>query len=125
LYGGWDDHYGFQLYHSDPSGNYFGWKAHCIGANHQTATGILKQDYREDMSLHDATGLALKILSKTIETSNLTSDKLEVATITRVDDGYGGKKVQLKLLKAADIEGLLKAHANMIAPEGPQSTLPS
>ena len=32
---GWDPHYGFQLYQSDPSGNYGGWKATCIGNNHQ------------------------------------------------------------------------------------------
>ena len=30
---GWDKHYGFQLYQSDPSGNYSGWKATCIGNN--------------------------------------------------------------------------------------------
>jgi 20S proteasome subunit alpha 3 len=75
LYGGWDAYHGFQLYHSDPSGNYFGWKAHCIGANNQTATGILKQDYKEEITLDEACGLALKILSKTIETSTLTSEK--------------------------------------------------
>jgi len=33
LYMGWDAHHGFQLYQSDPSGNYGGWKAACIGAN--------------------------------------------------------------------------------------------
>jgi len=33
LYMGWDQHYGFQLYQSDPSGNYGGWKATCIGNN--------------------------------------------------------------------------------------------
>jgi len=33
LYMGWDAHYGFQLYQSDPSGNYCGWKATCIGTN--------------------------------------------------------------------------------------------
>lgn len=33
LYMGWDSHYGFQLYQSDPSGNYCGWKATCIGTN--------------------------------------------------------------------------------------------
>ena len=32
---GWDPHFGFQLYQSDPSGNYGGWKATCIGNNHQ------------------------------------------------------------------------------------------
>lgn len=30
---GWDKHYGYQLYQSDPSGNYGGWKATCIGNN--------------------------------------------------------------------------------------------
>ena len=35
LYAGWDRHHGFQLYHSDPSGNYAGWRATCIGANDQ------------------------------------------------------------------------------------------
>lgn len=33
LYIGHDPLHGFQLYHSDPSGNYSGWKATCIGAN--------------------------------------------------------------------------------------------
>lgn len=35
LYMGWDQHFGYQLYQSDPSGNYTGWKATCIGNNHQ------------------------------------------------------------------------------------------
>jgi hypothetical protein len=35
LYAGWDQHFGYQLYQSDPSGNYTGWKATCIGNNHQ------------------------------------------------------------------------------------------
>src|SRR6218665_3594639 len=33
LYMGWDKHYNYQLYQSDPSGNYGGWKATCIGNN--------------------------------------------------------------------------------------------
>eukprot|EP00158_Paraphelidium_tribonemae_P004037 Partr_v1_DN26529_c2_g1_i5_m4053 putative The proteasome is a multicatalytic proteinase complex which is characterized by its ability to cleave peptides with Arg, Phe, Tyr, Leu, and Glu adjacent to the leaving group at neutral or slightly basic pH. The proteasome has an ATP-dependent proteolytic activity (By similarity) len=75
LYAGWDKHYGFQLYHSDPSGNYFGWKAHCIGSNNSSAQSILKQDYKEDIQMKDAIALAVKILNKTMETTNLTSDK--------------------------------------------------
>lgn len=35
LYAGWDRHHRFQLYHSDPSGNYGGWKAYAIGAHSQ------------------------------------------------------------------------------------------
>ena len=38
LYMGWDQHYGYQLYQSDPSGNYTGWKATCIGNNHQVSS---------------------------------------------------------------------------------------
>lgn len=36
LYVGYDELYGFQLYQSDPSGNYSGWKATAIGANNGT-----------------------------------------------------------------------------------------
>jgi 20S proteasome subunit alpha 3 len=35
LYAGWDRYHGFQLYLSDPSGNYGGWKATAIGQNNQ------------------------------------------------------------------------------------------
>ena len=31
MFSGWDKHFGFQLYQSDPSGNYGGWKATAIG----------------------------------------------------------------------------------------------
>ena len=44
LYMGWDPHYGFQLYQSDPSGNYGGWKATCIGNNHQVTEYIVCGD---------------------------------------------------------------------------------
>ena len=43
LIAGWDVHHGFQLYQSDPSGNYGGWKATAIGANNQAAQSILRQ----------------------------------------------------------------------------------
>ena len=42
---------GFQLYQSDPSGNYGSWKATAIGGNHQAATNILKQDYKDEITL--------------------------------------------------------------------------
>ena len=61
LYAGWDAHYGFQLYNSDPSGNYGGWKAHAVGANNQAAQGILKTDYSEDITTDAALKLAVKV----------------------------------------------------------------
>lgn len=56
-----DDTNGFQLYQSDPSGNYGGWKATAIGANHQGAQNILKQDYKEEITLEEATKLIIKV----------------------------------------------------------------
>jgi 20S proteasome subunit alpha 3 len=78
LYMGWDKHYGFQLYQSDPSGNYGGWKATCIGNNSAAAVSILKQEYKEgETTIKDALNLTIKVLSKTLDTTKLTSDKRE------------------------------------------------
>lgn len=55
LYAGWDEHYGFQLYQSDPSGNYGGWKAVAIGAGHQAAQNLLKTEYKEDTKVGQGT----------------------------------------------------------------------
>jgi 20S proteasome subunit alpha 3 len=77
LYAGYDSHFGFQLYHSDPSGNYSGWKATCIGANNGAATSMLKSDYKEDeeLKLEDAKALAIKVLAKTMDATTLTAEK--------------------------------------------------
>lgn len=77
LYAGHDPHHRFQLYHSDPSGNYSGWKATCIGSNNGTATSLLKQDYKDGMGIREAMGLAVKVLSKTMDATTLDSEKRE------------------------------------------------
>lgn len=77
LFAGHDPHHSFQLYASDPSGNYSGWKATCIGANNSTAQSLLRQDYRDDVGLDEAIGLALKVLSKTMDSTSLDSEKRE------------------------------------------------
>lgn len=66
-----DDTNGFQLYQSDPSGNYGGWQATAIGANHQGAQNILKQDYKEDITLEEATNLIIKVLTLSLPPSHL------------------------------------------------------
>lgn len=75
LFAGHDPHHAFQLYASDPSGNYSGWKATCIGANNSTAQSLLRQDYRDDIGLDESLGLALKVLSKTMDSTTLDSEK--------------------------------------------------
>lgn len=75
LYAGWDEHNGFQLYHSDPSGNYGGWKATAIGANAQAAQSILKQEWKEGLTTKEALMLAIKVMSKTMDSTSLTSER--------------------------------------------------
>ena len=113
LYAGWDSQHGFQLYHSDPSGNYGGWKAQAIGANNQAAKSLLKSDYADDMSIDDALQLSVKVLSKTMDTTTPSVDKMEFTVVTR-ENG----KVVHKSLSTAETEKLLADVAAANADEG-------
>lgn len=104
LYAGYDDRYQFQLFTSNPSGNYSGWKATSIGANNLAAQTLLKKDYKDDMLLKDACELAIKVLSKTVDSSNLNSEKLEFATLS-----LGKDAVVRKIWKDEEIDVLIKA----------------
>lgn len=104
IYAGWDPLYGFQLYQSNPSGNYGGWKATSVGANNATAQTLLKQDYKDDCTLQEAGELAMKVLSKTMDATTLTSEKVEFATVGKDKEG----KVYCHLWKPAEIDLLLK-----------------
>jgi len=103
LYAGWDKHYGFQLYQSDPSGNYGGWKATCIGNNSNAAISLLKQDYKEEITLQEAKAMVVKILSKTLDTTKLSPEKLEIATLTRENT-----KTKMTILKQDEMKGLIE-----------------
>ncbi|KAI5949505.1 PRE9 [Candida theae] len=105
LYAGWDDRYQYQLYTSNPSGNFSGWKATSIGANNAAAQTLLKKDYKEDLTLKEACELAIKVLSKTMDASNLNSEKLEFATLSLGKDG----KVLRKIWSDKDIDALIQA----------------
>jgi hypothetical protein len=100
-----DNKFGFQLYQSDPSGNFSGWKAAAAGANHQAASNILKTDYVDGCSLEEAIKLILHVMAKTMD-SALSTDKVELATLTR-DAASGSMRYtiyeseQLKPLLAA------------------------
>ncbi|ESO10745.1 hypothetical protein HELRODRAFT_185272 [Helobdella robusta] len=106
LYMGWDHQYGFQLYQSDPSGNYGGWRASCIGNNSSVAISMLKQDYKDgETNLNQALDLCIKVLVKTLDTNKLTADKVEIATLTRSND-----KTRIRILKCSELEQLIKKY---------------
>jgi 20S proteasome subunit alpha 3 len=110
LYAGWDAQFGLQLYQSDPSGNYSGWKATCIGNNSTSALSLLKQEYKEELALPDALALAIRVLSKTIETSKLTVDKVEMATVSRVEVTPGVWRTRVHMLGIEELDALITAH---------------
>ncbi|XP_035657658.1 proteasome subunit alpha type-4 [Branchiostoma floridae] len=111
LYIGWDKHYGFQLYQSDPSGNYGGWKATCIGNNSAAAVSMLKQEYKiDEMTMQDALQLAIKVVSKTLDVSKLTPEKVELATLTRENN-----KTKVQVLPSKQVEELIKKHEAEVA----------
>ena len=57
---------------------------------------MLKQEYKEDeTSLNDALDLSIKVLSKTLDMTKLTPEKIELATLTRENN-----KTQIKILPA-------------------------
>ena len=86
MYAGWDKVRGYQLYNSDPSGNYSAWKAHATGMNNVNAITVLKADYDEDITLKNALKLAVKVVAKTIDSHDPKPDKFEIMYITRVED---------------------------------------
>ncbi|XP_029157484.1 uncharacterized protein LOC114929930 isoform X2 [Nylanderia fulva] len=111
LYMGWDKYYGYQLYQSDPSGNYGGWKATCIGNNSAAAVSSLKQEYKEgETTLKDAMALAIKVLSKTLDMNKLSAEKVEMAILTR-ENG----KTKTKILPANEVDALIAEHDRLEA----------
>jgi len=104
LFAGYDEHHGFQLYQSDPSGNYSGWKATVIGSNNQAGKSILKSDYLKSSdggsemkdddneeekipTVKEALRLAVKVLNKTMDgTGAAASEKMELFTMTLEND---------------------------------------
>jgi len=84
LFAGYDAEHGFQLYQSDPSGNYSGWKATVIGANNQAGKSLLKTDY-DDVNLpsvEEALALSVKVLNKTMDSTANSPEKMELFVMT-------------------------------------------
>jgi len=108
LFAGWDKNYGFQLYQSDPSGNYGGWQAAAIGQNNASAQSILRSDWKPEFKIKDSVKLAIKIMSKTMDSTTLTADKLDFSTLTR--DSKTGR-LSFKEVPIKELEVLLKENA--------------
>eukprot|EP00916_Digyalum_oweni_P014646 GHVL01024016.1.p1 GENE.GHVL01024016.1~~GHVL01024016.1.p1 ORF type:complete len:248 (+),score=35.74 GHVL01024016.1:34-777(+) len=113
LFAGWDVHHGFQLYHTDPSGNYNGYQATAIGINNQTAQSILKQEWKDNLTLEEGLQLAAKVLTKTMDTASPSPEKLEFATLSEVNG-----KLVYKIVSDSQVNSLME-HQRL--PQAPRS----
>ena len=87
MYAGYDSIQGFQLYASDPSGNYAAWRANATGKNMANARSTLKEDYNEDCSLGEALILAAKILSKSMDAHKPDASRFEISVVQKNANG--------------------------------------
>jgi len=88
LFVGYDRHHGFQLYHTDPAGQYCGWRAHAVGSwDTSTTTSTLKQEWKADMPLNAVKELVGKVMVKNGDASTADAEKFEMAVITKGEDG--------------------------------------
>lgn len=137
LFAGYDAAHGFQLYQSDPSGNYSGWKATVIGANNQAGKSLLKAEYGgkgeagetaggdEEMKTDDAAPgaqaampdvaeacrLAVRVLNKTMDGAVASPEKLELFTMRLDADGNCVHKIFSEAEARAVIEEVEAATA--------------
>jgi proteasome alpha subunit len=66
IFGGVDKT-GNRLFSTDPSGTYRAFKAVAVGVGRETVEGVLKAEYREDLSLEETAKLAIKCLKKALQ----------------------------------------------------------
>jgi len=71
IFGG-TDKTGSRVFSTDPSGSYRAYKAVAVGIGKETVENILKEEYKENMSLEETTKLCIKCLVKSLEAKGET-----------------------------------------------------
>ncbi|MCW4046022.1 MAG: archaeal proteasome endopeptidase complex subunit alpha [Candidatus Bathyarchaeota archaeon] len=99
IFGGVDKT-GTHVFGTHPSGTYRGYKATALGAGRETVLAILKDEYREDLSLEDCKNLAVKCLVRALEARQLPP-RIKVAVIPTATK-------KLEMLTDETIEGYIK-----------------
>ena len=104
MYAGFDRQTGFQLYSSDPSGNYAAWKAHATGKNCVNSISTLKEDYQEGMTLNEGVIMAARILGKSMEVNKPDASRFEIGVLTL--DEKSGRAVSRRV-EGAELDKIL------------------
>ena len=99
IFGGVDKT-GTRVFGTHPSGTYRGYKATALGAGRETVVSILKEEYREDLTLEKSIKLAVKCLVKALDARQLPP-RIKIAVIP-----VATKKMEM--LSDDAVEGYIK-----------------
>jgi proteasome alpha subunit len=99
IFGGVDKT-GSHVFGTHPSGTYRGYKATALGAGRETVLAVLKDEYRDNLSLEENTKLTVKCLIKALEARQLPP-RIKIAVIPT-------ETKQLQMLADDKIEGYIK-----------------
>uniref|UniRef100_A0A7S0W002 Proteasome subunit alpha type n=1 Tax=Hemiselmis tepida TaxID=464990 RepID=A0A7S0W002_9CRYP len=102
IIGGFDSVNGFQIFRTEPSGNYSEWKAVAVGSNSITNQSILDEGFTIDLPLENALQLILKIFYKKIKSFRL-SNKIEIFILKHDDK----QKIVINCLSPKEIDSLV------------------
>jgi 20S proteasome subunit alpha 3 len=74
---------------------------------------VLKQELNESpIALNEAEDLAIKVLAKTLDMTKLTSEKIEMSTLSRVDG-----TTKINILSNAEVDKLIAKYEKIQAEE--------
>ena len=94
------DKTGPHVFGTHPSGNYTGYKATAVGAGTETVLSMLKEEYREDLTLEKSIKLAVKCLVKALQARQLPL-RIKIAVIPIATKKWG-------MLSNEVVEGYIK-----------------
>jgi proteasome alpha subunit len=94
------DKTGTHVFGTHPSGTYRGYKATALGAGRETVLAILKDEYKENMTLEETKRLTIKCLVKALEARQLPP-RIKIAVIPKATK-------KLEMLKDEDVDAQVK-----------------
>ena len=100
IFGGVDKT-GARVFGTHPSGTYRGYRATALGAGRETVLNLLKDEYKENMSLEDNKKLSIKCLVKALEARQLPP-RIKISVIP-------ASTKKMEMLSDEDVEGIVKA----------------
>jgi len=99
IFGGVDKT-GTRVFGTHPSGTYRGYKATALGAGRETVLPVLKEEYREDLTLEKSIKLTVKCLIKALDARQLPP-RIKIAVIPVMTK-------KMEMLNDETVEGYIK-----------------